>query len=102
MAEKMFALVNGANKGIGRKIARQLAARGIVVWIGARDVERGKEAAEALRADGDVRFVQLAGTDFDNVRGSVEQGAAIAVKLATLPPDGPTGGFFNDDGVVPW
>ncbi|MFD4641912.1 SDR family oxidoreductase [Lentzea sp. NPDC058436] len=31
-----------------------------------------------------------------------EQGAAIAVRLATLPDDGPRGGFFDDDGVVPW
>jgi hypothetical protein len=33
---------------------------------------------------------------------SVEQGAATPVRLATLPPDGPTGGYFNDDGPVPW
>jgi hypothetical protein len=31
-----------------------------------------------------------------------EQGAAIAIRLATLPDDGPTGGFFEDAGVVPW
>jgi NAD(P)-dependent dehydrogenase (short-subunit alcohol dehydrogenase family) len=31
-----------------------------------------------------------------------EQGAAIAVRLATLPDDGPRGSFFDDDGVVPW
>lgn len=31
-----------------------------------------------------------------------EQGAAIGVRLATLPDDGPNGGFFNDDGVVAW
>lgn len=30
------------------------------------------------------------------------QGAQIAVYLATLPPDGPTGGFFSETGVVPW
>jgi NAD(P)-dependent dehydrogenase (short-subunit alcohol dehydrogenase family) len=30
------------------------------------------------------------------------QGAAIGVKLATLPADGPTCGYFNDDGVVAW
>jgi NAD(P)-dependent dehydrogenase (short-subunit alcohol dehydrogenase family) len=30
------------------------------------------------------------------------QGAAIAIRLATLPDDGPRGGFFDDDGVVPW
>jgi hypothetical protein len=32
---------------------------------------------------------------------TITRGAAIAVKLATVGPDGPTGGFF-DDGAVPW
>jgi NAD(P)-dependent dehydrogenase (short-subunit alcohol dehydrogenase family) len=31
-----------------------------------------------------------------------EQGAIAAVRLATLPADGPTGGFFDEDGPVPW
>jgi NAD(P)-dependent dehydrogenase (short-subunit alcohol dehydrogenase family) len=31
-----------------------------------------------------------------------EVGAAVAIRLATLPDDGPTGGFFDDNGVVPW
>ncbi|MBP0459990.1 SDR family oxidoreductase [Streptomyces bomunensis] len=31
-----------------------------------------------------------------------EQGAAVAVRLATLPDDGPTGMLFDDNGVVPW
>jgi NAD(P)-dependent dehydrogenase (short-subunit alcohol dehydrogenase family) len=30
------------------------------------------------------------------------QGAAIAVRMATIGADGPTGGFFDDDGPVPW
>jgi NAD(P)-dependent dehydrogenase (short-subunit alcohol dehydrogenase family) len=30
------------------------------------------------------------------------QGAEIAVRLATLGEDGPTGGSFRDDGPVPW
>jgi NAD(P)-dependent dehydrogenase (short-subunit alcohol dehydrogenase family) len=33
---------------------------------------------------------------------SVADGARIIVDLATLPADGPTGGFFNDQGPVPW
>lgn len=43
-------------------------------------------------------------TDFTGFGGSrtPEQGAAIAVRLATLPDDGPRGGFFDDAGVVPW
>ncbi|WP_201440303.1 SDR family oxidoreductase [Saccharothrix sp. 6-C] len=31
-----------------------------------------------------------------------EQGAAIAIRLATLPDDGPRGGFFDDEGPIPW
>jgi NAD(P)-dependent dehydrogenase (short-subunit alcohol dehydrogenase family) len=33
---------------------------------------------------------------------SVEQGADTAVWLATLPDDGPTGGFFRDRRPIPW
>jgi NAD(P)-dependent dehydrogenase (short-subunit alcohol dehydrogenase family) len=31
-----------------------------------------------------------------------EQAADIAIKYATLPYGGPTGGFFEEEGVVPW
>ncbi|MER7503726.1 SDR family oxidoreductase [Nonomuraea pusilla] len=43
-------------------------------------------------------------TDLNSFRGvrTPEQGAAIAIRLATLPADGPTGGFFDDEGVIPW
>jgi NAD(P)-dependent dehydrogenase (short-subunit alcohol dehydrogenase family) len=43
-------------------------------------------------------------TDLNRHRGvrSVEQGAAAPVRLATLPADGPTGGYWNDDGPLPW
>lgn len=43
-------------------------------------------------------------TDLNGFRGvrTPEQGAAIAIRLATLPDDGPTGGFFDDAGVIPW
>ncbi|MBB1155972.1 MULTISPECIES: SDR family oxidoreductase [Amycolatopsis] len=43
-------------------------------------------------------------TDFNGYAGirTPEQGAAIAVKLATLPDDGPRGGFFDDAGEIPW
>ena len=40
-------------------------------------------------------------TGFDAPR-TPEQGAAVAIRLATLPDDGPRGGFFDDDGTVPW
>jgi NAD(P)-dependent dehydrogenase (short-subunit alcohol dehydrogenase family) len=43
-------------------------------------------------------------TDLTNHQGprKVEDGAREAVRLATLPADGPSGGFFNEDGPVPW
>jgi NAD(P)-dependent dehydrogenase (short-subunit alcohol dehydrogenase family) len=33
---------------------------------------------------------------------TVEEGAKTAVTLATLPADGPTGGFFHLDETLPW
>ncbi|WP_280382463.1 SDR family NAD(P)-dependent oxidoreductase [Nocardia wallacei] len=46
------ALVTGANKGIGRAAAEQLAALGMTVLIGARDARRGAEAAAGRGARG--------------------------------------------------
>jgi NAD(P)-dependent dehydrogenase (short-subunit alcohol dehydrogenase family) len=43
-------------------------------------------------------------TDLNGHTGSrtAEQGARAAVRLATLDEDGPTGGFFDEDGPEPW
>jgi NAD(P)-dependent dehydrogenase (short-subunit alcohol dehydrogenase family) len=43
-------------------------------------------------------------TDLNGFRGvrTPQQGAAIAIRLATLPDGGPSGGFFEDAGEVPW
>ena len=43
-------------------------------------------------------------TDLNAHQGlrTVEQGAAIIVRLATLPAGGPTGRFVDDAGAVPW
>ena len=37
-----------------------------------------------------------------NATRSVDQGAETAVWLATLPDDGPTGGFFRDRKFIAW
>jgi NAD(P)-dependent dehydrogenase (short-subunit alcohol dehydrogenase family) len=45
----------------------------------------------------------LVATDFTGFTGRPpEQGAATAIRLATLPDGGPSGAFFEDAGVVPW
>jgi NAD(P)-dependent dehydrogenase (short-subunit alcohol dehydrogenase family) len=61
------ALVSGANKGIGRAIAKGLARKGFTVFLGARDSEKGIAAAAELKAEGDVRFVQLEVTHLTSV-----------------------------------
>jgi NAD(P)-dependent dehydrogenase (short-subunit alcohol dehydrogenase family) len=45
----------------------------------------------------------LVATDFTGFQGRPPQeAAATLIRLATLPDDGPTGSFQNDDGPVPW
>jgi NAD(P)-dependent dehydrogenase (short-subunit alcohol dehydrogenase family) len=43
-------------------------------------------------------------TDFNSHRGTktVEDGAEIIVRMATIGPDGPTGGYFDSNGPLPW
>jgi NAD(P)-dependent dehydrogenase (short-subunit alcohol dehydrogenase family) len=43
-------------------------------------------------------------TDMNNLGGhlTVEEGAVVPVRLATLSPDGPTGSFIDVNGTVPW
>jgi NAD(P)-dependent dehydrogenase (short-subunit alcohol dehydrogenase family) len=61
---RTVALITGANKGIGRAIAEQLAAQGATVLIGARDPRRGEDAAAAVRAaGGDAHAVVIDVTD---------------------------------------
>ncbi|MDX8141650.1 SDR family NAD(P)-dependent oxidoreductase [Lentzea sp. BCCO 10_0061] len=51
--------ITGANKGLGREAARRLVELGHTVLAGARDPERGEDAATAIGA----RFVQIDVTD---------------------------------------
>jgi NAD(P)-dependent dehydrogenase (short-subunit alcohol dehydrogenase family) len=46
----------------------------------------------------------LTATEFTPGQGgwSVEEGARVIVRMATIGPDGPTGTFVEDAGVVPW
>lgn len=45
----------------------------------------------------------LCATDLSNGKGRPPaEGAAVAVRLALIGEDGPTGGLYGDDGQVPW
>lgn len=64
------ALITGANKGIGLETAKQLLEAGFYVYIGSRDLHKGKTAADGLRSKGltKVEAVQLDVTDADSVK----------------------------------
>ena len=73
MADKI-ALITGANKGIGKEIARQLGALGMTVLVGARDPQRGEEAAAELKASGaDARALTLDVTDEASIQAAATQ-----------------------------
>src|SRR5258708_35371912 len=66
-----IALVTGANKGIGREIARQLAAAGHTVYVGPRDAGRGKDAVTDI--GGDARLLVLDVTDANSIATAARQ-----------------------------
>jgi len=67
------ALITGANKGIGKEIARQLGLLGYTVVLTARDPKTGSTAVEELVAAGcDAHTVQLEVTSEDDIANLVK------------------------------
>jgi NAD(P)-dependent dehydrogenase (short-subunit alcohol dehydrogenase family) len=65
------ALVTGGNSGIGFATALQLLDRGMTVWVGARDLVKGQQAADELGPG--ARVVQLDVTDPSSVAAAAER-----------------------------
>ena len=77
------ALITGANKGIGKDSARQLATHGYQVYIGSRDEARGQAAVDELRASGlkDVHLLVIDVTSDDSVKKAFE---TLSTKISAL------------------
>jgi len=84
------ALVSGANRGIGREIARQLAGRGLTVVVGSRDLEKGEAAAAELA--GTAVATQLDVTDESSAPSAVDFVAGEFGRLDVLVNNAGIGG----------
>ncbi len=100
MAGSLMEIVNpdsmyGATEGAPYRLSK-VALNGVTALL-----------AKALRADGIKVNSMCPGWTKTDMGGagapnSPEQAAAVALRLATLPADGSTGGFFNEAGAVQW
>jgi NAD(P)-dependent dehydrogenase (short-subunit alcohol dehydrogenase family) len=63
--------VTGANSGIGREVARQLAAAGHTVHVGSRDAARGREAVLDIGGDSHLQILDV--TDPQSVAAAALQ-----------------------------
>ncbi|MBA2743152.1 MAG: SDR family oxidoreductase [Chthoniobacterales bacterium] len=84
MNNEKIALVTGANKGIGFEVARQLARQSFRVFLGARNADAGRAAAEKLRPDGDVIFLQIDISDSESIERAANEFSRHAKRLDVL------------------
>jgi NAD(P)-dependent dehydrogenase (short-subunit alcohol dehydrogenase family) len=97
------ALVTGANRGIGREVARQLAERGYQVLLSARDREKASAAAEELaRSTGaPVTPLTLDVADPQSISEAAERVRARPGRLDVLVNNAAIGSDFGVAGVEP-
>ncbi|WP_326637032.1 SDR family oxidoreductase [Nonomuraea fuscirosea] len=86
------ALVTGANKGIGKEIARQLADAGFTVYVGSRELGRGEQAVKEI--GGDARPLVIDVTDEESI-------AAAARAVDSLDVLVNNAGIMADDAKAP-
>jgi NAD(P)-dependent dehydrogenase (short-subunit alcohol dehydrogenase family) len=74
------ALVTGANKGIGLETVKQLLALGFYVYLGSRDLQKGKETAKQLNS-GNLEAIQI---DVSNEQSIAKARKIIGGKTTVL------------------
>jgi NAD(P)-dependent dehydrogenase (short-subunit alcohol dehydrogenase family) len=97
------ALVTGANRGIGREVARQLAGRGYEVLLSARDGEKARTAAEELTRStgGSVLPLTLDVSDPQSIAAAAERVRAEPGRLDVLVNNAGIGSDFGVAGAEP-
>ncbi len=101
-------LITGANKSIGFESAKQLLQQGYHVYLGSRDLQKGQEAADQLRAEGlqQVEALEIDVDDAASIRAAREtvgrktgvldvliNNAGIGGKVEQIPLETPISAF---------
>ncbi len=97
--EGQVALVTGAARGIGKEVARQLAADGYTVLLAARDLAKGEAAAAEI--EGDVRAIELDPGDPASVEAAANAVASDPGRLDVLVNNAGHGPDFGVSGTEP-
>ncbi|CAM8929246.1 unnamed protein product [Rhodiola kirilowii] len=84
LAAKRYAVVTGGNKGIGFEICKQLASKGVVVILTARDQLRGLDAVQKLNACGLSEHVVFHQLDVGNSDSVAEAADFVRTKFGKL------------------
>jgi NAD(P)-dependent dehydrogenase (short-subunit alcohol dehydrogenase family) len=86
-------LITGANKSIGFEAARQLLQHGYYVYLGSRDLQKGQQAADQLKAEGFAHVVPL--------QLDVTDSASVAAALQALGQQTPVlDVLINNAGIL--
>jgi len=101
--DRGVALVSGANRGIGREVARQLAERGFEVLLGARDGARASAAAAELEQSTGavVRAVTLDVSDPASIQAVADGVGNRPGRLDVLVNNAGVGTDFGVSGADP-
>jgi NAD(P)-dependent dehydrogenase (short-subunit alcohol dehydrogenase family) len=102
-SEGGVALVTGANRGIGREVARQLAERGYEVLVSGRDGEKSRAAAEELTQStgATVRPLTLDVSDPQSIAAAAARVRADPGRLDVLVNNAGIGSDFGVSGLAP-
>ena len=63
------ALITGANRSIGLEIVKQLSKKGLFVYLGSRDLEKGKTVVQELTENGfeNIKAIEIDVTNSDSI-----------------------------------